>query len=451
MSNKSLIFQQACIDAKNNGDITNDSPMLDIFTSRIKEGKDNYCDLDLEKKRAFMLRKKALLDIEKNLLYFETNFNNSGGKVLWARDADDARKMVLEIIAKENVSSVLRSSSACLDEIALDELLQKNNITVSETSVSRYIAKKNGPIHNTIGYPSMHFTKDDIVSLFQSYNQGALNTSKKVLNYIASDINNSMMNASIGISGANFLISDIGAVVLSENEGNILKMSNLVKTHIIIAGLDKIIASYEDLSLFLSLYSSHTNGKQMINYNTIMTGSDSQNVIVIILDNGRTNLMECDPQSEAMYCIHCNACSNVCPIFRSLSYDAYQSVYAGPIGSIINPLQFSKKEYSHLAQACTLCGKCSEVCPIDIPLTDLIISNRQLVVREQLDNPKLDSMFKQLYWILKSRKRMEKMPLFLKKISLNHYLSGKWKNCFDLPQWSKKSFNELWRDENSEE
>lgn len=451
MSSKSLVFQQACLDANSNGDSNDKELLLDIIASRVKEGKDNYCDLDLEKKRAFMLRKKSMLDIEKNLLFFETNFNNSGGKVLWARDADDARKMILDILAKENVSSVVRSSSACLDEIELDDLLQQNNITVAETSVGRYIGKMLEDNSTAFNGHLTNFTKEDIVGLFQPYKEGSLNTAKKVLNYIASDINARIVNTAVGISGANFLVSDIGAVVISENEGNILKMSNLVKTHIVVAGLDKIIASYEDLSLFLSLYSSHANGKQMVSYNTIMTGSSSQNVIVILLDNGRTNLMDCEPQSEAMYCIRCNACSNVCPIYRSLSSDAYQSVYTGPIGSIINPLQFSKKDFSHLTQACTLCGKCAEVCPIDIPLTDLIISNRQLVVREQLNNAKLDSMFKFLSWALKSRKRIDKMPKFFKNISMNHYLGGRLKNCFELPQWSKRSFNEIWRSENSDE
>jgi Uncharacterized conserved protein containing a ferredoxin-like domain len=282
-----------------------------------------------------------------------------------------------------------------LDEIELSEFLAKQHINVSESSVGRFIMQTGGlkPYHPIT--PVVELSKEDVNDILtQRFKLKPNSTSKQILNFISKEVSNHLSEAEVSITGANFLLSDIGGVVLSENEGNIIKSMALSKVQIAVVGIDKILPSIDDLSVLFPLLSSHATGQAMSAYNTITTGTanenGSQKFYVILLDNGRSNLLSYEKQRQAMSCIHCGACINVCPIYKNIGGYSYGSTYIGPIGSVVTPIYKGMKEFGHLSTACSLCGLCSKVCPVKIPIDDLIIANRQIMVSDEIGNAKIE-------------------------------------------------------------
>ena len=201
------------------------------------------------------------------------------------------------------------------------------------------------------------------------------------------------MQAEVGVTGANFIISDIGGIAVTENEGNARLSCAFPKTHIVIVGIEKMIPSLTDLGLFWPLLSTFGTGQKITVYNTIVTGPRQENetdgpeeMYVILLDNGRTNILQNPKQRESLYCIRCGACLNACPVYKNIGGHAYGATYSGPIGSVITPHLQGMDEFKHLSYASSLCGNCTEVCAVKINLHELLLENRHESVEEGLDN-----------------------------------------------------------------
>ena len=423
------------------------------YESNFAKGKVNYRNMDLEKQRAYTLRNKSLMKMEKLLVDFETHFNSNGGKVLWARNADDARTLIFELLMKEQITAVSRSNSMVLDEIGLNEFLQRKNIEMVETNTARYVLQtaKKKPYHPLS--PAIHLSKEEINNvLTENYKLKADSSVKQMVNFVRFKVNEGLQDKAACITGANFLLSEEGGVVLTENEGNILKSTSLAKVHIVVAGIGKVIPNIEDLSVLLPLVSSHATGQGMAAYNTITfgfskEGSGPERTYVILLDNGRSDLLIHEEQRTVMSCIHCGACVSVCPIYKNVGGYTYGTNHIGPVGVVMTPLMNDLREYEYLTSVCTLCGKCTEVCPVKIPLDDLVIENRGLVNSEKAGNSKLDAMFKLMIWHCKSRKKMDS-PLFLKKLELKRLLTTIWGERRVMPEFAPKSFSQLWKERN---
>lgn len=388
------------------------------------------------------------MNLEKNLVDFETHFKENGGQVLWARDADDAREMIWEIVNKRDIHGVSRSNSNVLDEIEINSFLELKRFPIYETSISRYILKAAGqaPYHPV--YPTLNLSKEEINGILNKrYKLKLGSTAKQMVNFIRHQVNLDMARAQVCLTGANFLLADVGGVVLTENEGDIVKSCASAHTHIVVAGIDKVISSMEDLSILLPLASAHATGDGMTAFNTITTGPSNQGdgkaqMIVILLDNGRTDLLENEIIRQSLSCIHCGACISVCPIYKNIGGFTYGTPYIGPIGTVMAPLMYGLKEFQHLASLCSLCGRCTEVCPVKIPIEDLIIENRRLVAEKRISDPKFEGLAKSLISHSKSRKKMD-CPQWLKKFEYKQLMS---KNDFTLrtvPELAPKSFNQL--------
>lgn len=388
------------------------------------------------------------MNLEKNLVDFETHFKENGGQVLWARDADDAREMIWEIVNKRDIHGVSRSNSNVLDEIEINSFLELKRFPIYETSISRYILKAAGqaPYHPV--YPTLNLSKEEINGILNKrYKLKLGSTAKQMVNFIRHQVNLDMARAQVCLTGANFLLADVGGVVLTENEGDIVKSCASAHTHIVVAGIDKVISSMEDLSILLPLASAHATGDGMTAFNTITTGPSNQGdgkaqMIVILLDNGRTDLLENEIIRQSLSCIHCGACISVCPIYKNIGGFTYGTPYIGPIGTVMAPLMYGLKEFQHLASLCSLCGRCTEVCPVKIPIEDLIIENRRLVAEKRISDPKFEGLVKSLISHSKSRKKMD-CPQWLKKFEYKQLMS---KNDFTLrtvPELAPKSFNQL--------
>ena len=417
------------------------------YKKRFANSRNHYRNAELERERAFLLRNKSLLNMEKLLVDFETHFKENGGQVLWACDTDDALQMIWDIISKRSSEGISRSNSVVLDEIDLDHYLKTKGLQVYHTSIGRYILNVTGkaPYHPV--FPALNLSKEEIGTvLHDRFKLKSDSTIKQMVNFVRHQVKQDINKASICITGANYLLADIGGVVLSENEGNILKASSASKIHIVVAGIDKVISSAEDLSILLPLTSAYATGNGVTSVNSITTGPSSydkgpERMYVILLNNGRTDLLENEVIRQSLSCTHCGACVSVCPIYKNIGGYTYGTPYIGPIGTVMAPLMYDLEEFAHLASLCSLCGRCSEVCPVKIPIENLIIENRRIIAEERCGNGRFDSLVKTLIGHCKSRKKMD-CPQWFKKMEIKQLVNkNSTKRIF--PELAPKSFNQM--------
>ena len=418
------------------------------FEKRFSSSKENYRDAELERQRAYLLRNKSLMNLEKLLVDFETRFKENGGIVLWARDADDARDMIWDYVNKREVHGVARSNSTTLDEIEINEYLDLKRIPLYETSIARFILKaaNQGSYHPV--FPTLNLSKEEINGILnERYKLKLGSTTKQMVNFIRHQINHEMDRAQVCLTGASFLLADVGGIVLTENEGNVVKSCASAKAHIIVTGIDKVISSMEDLSILFPLTSAHATGREMTAVNTITTGpvkngEGPEQTIVILLDNGRTDLLENEVIRQSLSCIQCGACISVCPIYKNIGGISYETPYIGPIGTVMSPLMYGLKEYEHFASLCSLCGRCTEVCPVKIPIEDLMIENRRIIAEKRIGDAKFEALIKTMIGHCKSRKKMD-CPLWLKKLEYKQLVNRSAFTKRTMPEIAQKSFNQM--------
>ena len=452
MNEPKTIFKQGCEVAFDEEHWQKINYSTGCYEQSFAKGKENYRNLDLEKQRAYTLRNKSLLNLEKLLVDFETHFTENGGKVLWARNADDALTMIFDLICKEKANAITRSNSTVLDEIELNGFLERKNIHIVETEIGRFVlhTAKQKSYHPLS--PSIHLSKEENNAILtEHFKLKADSSVKQMVSFVRHEVGIESKDASICITGANFLLSESGGVVLTENEGNILKSTSSARIHIVVAGIAKVIPNIDDLSVLLPLLSLHASGQSMAACNTITfgparTGNGPEQMYVILLDNNRSSLLSHEKQRKVMSCIHCGACVSVCPVYKNIGGYSYGTKHIGPVGTVMTPLMEGLEEYNHLNAACSLCGKCVEICPVKIPLDDLIIENRHLAITEKTGNSRYDALVKAMIWHCKSRKKMDG-PLFLKKLELKRFL-GPIFGDRSMPEFASKSFSQQWRERN---
>ena len=425
------------------------------FERNFTKGKINYRNMDLEKQRVHILRNKSLDNLEKLLVDFETHFTDNGGTVLWARDADDACNMIFDIMKKERTTVVSRSNSMTLDEIDLNGFLKRKNMSYVETSVARFVLQSANmqPYHPLA--PAIHLSKEEINEvLTRGFKLKADSTPRQMVNFVRHKVSTDLKDIKVCVTGANFISSEEGCVVLTENEGNILRSSSMAKVHIVVAGIAKVIPSIDDLGILLPLLSSHATGQSMASFNTLtfgpaQEGDGPEKMYVILLNNGRSEVLSNEKQRQVLSCIHCGACVSVCPVFKNVGGYTYGTSHVGPMGAVMAPLKESLADYGHLSTACSLCGKCTEICPVQIPLDDLIIENRHLLATNNYGDQKYQSLVKTMIWHCKSRKKMDS-PLWMKKLQLKRFGGFSSSDRRVMPELAPKSFSQYWRETHQE-
>ena len=452
MSNWSLKFKQDCEIAFNEEHWQKINYNTGCYEKRFANSRDNYRNADLEKQRAYILCNKSLMNMEKLLVDFETHFTDNGGNVLWARDADDAQEMIWEIVNRRDIKSVVRSNSTVLDEINLNAFLAEKKLPLFETHVGRYVLQLAGQAPYHPMFPAIHLSKEEINGiLHDKYKLKLDSSSKQMVNFVRHQVSQEIAKAQVCITGANFLLSDVGAVVLTENEGNIVKSCASAKIHIVVASIAKVIPSMEDLSILLPLSSSHATGYPMASVNSITFGPSATDqgpsqMVVILLNNGRSDLLGNEVVRQSLSCIQCGACVSVCPVFKNIGGYAYGTTFIGPIGTVMTPLMVDLNEFEHLATVCSLCGRCTEVCPVKIPIEDLIIENRRLVATERIGDAKFEALVKTMIGHCKSRKKMD-CAQWLKRLEIKQLVN---KNAFTkrvMPELAPRSFSQMSKEE----
>ena len=423
------------------------------YNAVVPKGKEQFTDMHLVRERAKNIKWRAIETLDQQLEEFELNFSKRGGKVIWAENAQQAVGEVLAICAAKNCKTLVKSKSMVTEEIHLNIALEKNGIESIETDLGEYIQQLDGEAPYHIVTPAMHKSKEDVAKLFNQKLGTPITLTPEELTQVAREIlREKYVQAEIGVTGANFIISDIGAIAVTENEGNARLSCAFPKTHIVIVGIEKIIPSLTDLGLFWPLLSAYGTGQQLTVYNTIVTGPKQENetdgpeeMYVILLDNGRTNILQNPKQRESLYCIRCGACLNACPVYKNIGGHSYGATYSGPIGSVITPHLQGMEDFKHLSYASSLCGACTEVCAVKINLHELLLENRHEAVEEGL-TVFSERMAWKVWRMASLRRGMMNMGSGNFKNKVVNKLFKAWTTHRSTLDFSQKTFNQMWKE-----
>jgi len=423
------------------------------YNALVPKGKEQFSNVNLAREKAKNIKWKAIENLDKMLEGFEAKITKRGAKVIWAEDAKQALEEIGKICAEKKCKTLVKSKSMVTEEIHLNKFLEQQGIESIETDLGEYIQQLDGEPPYHIVTPAMHKSKEDVAKLFAE----KLGTDPKLtpeqLTQVAREVlRKKYAEAEVGITGANFIIADIGGIAITENEGNARLSCSMPKTHIVVTGIEKVIPSLNDLSLFWPLLATYGTGQRITVYNTIVTGPKQERetdgpdeMYVILLDNGRTNILANEKSRESLYCIRCGACLNACPVYKNIGGHSYETTYSGPIGSVITPHLKEMGEWKHLSYASSLCGNCTEVCAVKINLHELLLENRHEAVDEGFSSFAERTGWKLWKQAMLKRSLMNMGSRKIKNWVVNTLLKG-WKEHRSPMEFPKKSFNQMWKE-----
>lgn len=420
-----------------------------------------YTDWNAARQAAAEIKWDAIEHLDRYLAQFADNLERRGTKVFWASDAGEARDYILGVLQQHDAKRVIKSKTMTSEEIHLNHAMEDAGYTVTESDLGEFIVqlRKEAPYHFV--FPAMHLRRGEISELFQENLGSEPTDDPEALTMIARErMRREYLTADVGISGANFGVAETGHISITENEGNARLTTALPRVHIALMGIEKIVPRLEDLALLLPMLGTAGAGQAMTCYNSLIGGprqpgeADGPEVFhVVLLDNGRTRLLADPEQRDALRCIRCGACLNVCPVFKNIGGHSYGTTYQGPIGSVITPHFRGLQDWKHLSHASSLCGACTETCPVKIDLHHHLLRNRRNAVQEK---PKwLERLlFKGMVTVM----RRPKLFRFAGKCGaiadrLSRPIHGTrldpvraWRGTRTLPSPALKTFDDLWRE-----
>ena len=344
-----------------------------------------FQDWQAARTAASEIKTDAVNHLDTHLTEFAAKLEARGTKVHWASTGKQARDIIAQILRDKNARSIIKSKAMTSEEIHLNDALEHAGFEVVESDLGEFIVqlRHEAPYH--IVFPSMHLTRGEISELFQRELGSAPTNEPEELTMIARRaLRKKYITADVGFTGANFAIAETGMISITENEGNARLTAALPKTMVSLIGIEKVLPRMADLALFLPMLAVSGTGQPLTCYNTLYGGprqpgecDGPQEWHVILLDNRRTELLADAEQRDALNCIRCGACLNVCPIFKNVGGHTYGTTYSGPIGSVITPHLRGLQDWKHLSAASSLCGACTETCPVKIDLHHHLLHNRR--------------------------------------------------------------------------
>jgi L-lactate dehydrogenase complex protein LldF len=345
---------------------------------------------------AHELRMHTLLNLDRYLEQLERQVVAAGGQVHWAEDAAAARAIVLEIAKKHAVTTAVKVKSMATEEIGLNQALEAAGIRAYETDLGEFIIQLAGTGPSHIIVPAVHLKKEEIAALFREKLGVEAPADPVELTTIArATLREKFLAADMGISGANFLVAETGTVVIVTNEGNGRMCTTLPDLHVAVVGIDKVVPDWESLTVLLKLLARSATGQKLSTYTTFITGprqaegeDGPEEFHLVLLDNGRSRILQDPITRETLKCIRCGCCLNVCPVYKNVGGFAYGWFISGPIGTVFSPSILGVETARELPFASSLCGACADVCPVRIPIPKILLHLRRRVVEgDEFEKP----------------------------------------------------------------
>ena len=425
------------------------------------EKKSLFQDYEGARRLAAGRKWEAVNHLDRHLEEFVRRLEARGTRVHWASTAAQARDLIVGIAREAGAKSMVKSKAMTAEEIHLNGALEQAGFEVVESDLGEYIVqlRKEAPYH--IVFPAMHLTRGEIRETFERTLGPVPSDSPEELTLLARRVlRQKYVQADVGITGANFAVADTGMISITENEGNARLTAALPRIMITLLGIEKVVPRMEDLALFLPMLATVGAGQLLSGYNTLYGGprqageADGPEAFhVVLLDNNRTALLAQPEEREALHCIRCGACLNVCPIFRNVGGHTYGTTYSGPIGAVITPHLRGLQEWKHLAFASSLCGACSEACPVGINLHHQLLHHRKHSA-EARPSWWQKLAFRVFAPVARSRRAWRLVTLGARwGQHLHPWIKGSvvdparaWTRSRDLAPVAPRSFKEWWRD-----
>ena len=417
------------------------------------------------------IKQHTLDNLDYYLEMLSERVSQAGGVVHFARDSQEATSIVAELVRSRGVKTVVKSKSMVSEEINLNHVLADIGVEALETDLGEYIIQlaEETPFH--IIAPAMHKTKEDVSDLFsKKLGTPHIEQIEELAAVARQSLREKFLKAEMGITGANFLVAETGTLVIVTNEGNGRLCTSAPRIHVAISGMEKLVPSLEDMAVFLRLLPRAATGQRITSYVSFINGprrsqdeDGPEEFHLIITDNGRSRLLRDPELREALYCIRCGACLNICPIYRNVGGHAYGWVYPGPIGAVVSPMMVGLNKAKDLPNASSLCGACREVCPIKINIPHMLLNLRSKLMESPEPQERKRSLEERIFaWAFLTLMRSPRMLALghaLGRILQRPFLrNGRisripfppfsvWTRSRDLPPLAKKSFHQIWEEE----
>ncbi len=416
------------------------------------------------------MRQHVLDNLDYYLTQFAENVVKRGGNVFFAETAAEATDYIQQVAKSTNTRKVVKAKSMVTEEIGVNQALEEIDVKVVETDLAEFILQTDDsepPSHMVV--PSLHMNKEQIRDVFKEKLGYELSeTPEELAQFARQTLRNEYLDADMGICGCNFAIAESGSITLVTNEGNADLVMSAPKTQIVVMGMERIVPTFEEVDILVSMLTRSAVGTKMTSYVTFLTGVTEEHAVdgpkefhVVIVDNGRSKMLNSEFK-PVLQCIRCAACLNICPVYRHIGGHTYGSIYSGPVGSILSPLLGGYEDFNELPYACSLCGACTDVCPVKIPLHNLIHRHRQIFVEGEHKSPFLEKMAMKAFAMGTSKPLLYKMgtkiapfvtsPFVVQgKIKRGVGVLSKWTGSRDLPAFENERFRDWFKNKLKEE
>ncbi|NHM29556.1 LutB/LldF family L-lactate oxidation iron-sulfur protein [Neobacillus terrae] len=378
------------------------------------------------------IRQHVLEHLDYYLKELSDNIASRGGHVFFAQTPAEANEYIKNVVESKGAKKVVKSKSMVTEEINLNSYLEEAGCEVTETDLGEYILQVDDhdpPSHIVV--PALHKNKEQIRDVFTE-KLGYQKTEKpeELAAHARAVLRQKFLEADIGITGCNFAVAETGSFCLVTNEGNADLVTALPKTQITVMGMERIVPTFVELEVLVSLLTRSAVGQKLTSYITVLTGPREQNEAdgpeefhLVIVDNGRSNILGSEFQS-ILQCIRCGACINACPVYRHIGGHSYGSIYSGPIGAVLTPLLGGYEENKELPYASTLCGACTEVCPVKIPLHGLLLKHREQIVEKEGKAPISEKLAMKAFGLGAASPFLYKLGTKMAPTAMNPFVSG---------------------------
>lgn len=428
-----------------------------LFTDKRQAAVDTQPEWEAMRTRAAEIKRGVLADLGTHLETFTENVRALGVKVHFAKDREEACKILGELAESVSAQTIVKAKSMTTEEIGLNQVLEDRGMSPVETDLGEYIIQLAGELPSHIIAPAIHKTRGQVGQLFQAELGEEYTDDVHELAAVARRVlRQTFADADMGVTGVNFGVVETGSVLLVENEGNIRLSSSLPRMHVAVMGIEKLIPRLEDLPLFLRLLPRSATGQTLSVYQSLFTGPKKhatdegpEEMHLVLLDNGRSEVLR-DPRTrESLACIRCGACLNACPVYKQVGGHAYGSVYPGPIGAILTPQLAGIERAAPLPYASSLCGACRDVCPVKIDIPRILLHLRARATEQGVAPDKDRMAFRLWSFAMKGPKRyaaftrLARLAWPFRKIAAP---ARAWESGRHLPAPAKRSFRDRWRD-----